>query len=192
LSTGTYKPYREYKGKSLLALVPDYVAVDIETTGLDPQQNDIIEIGAIRIIDGQKAGSFSSLINPGYEIDEFITGLTGITNEMLASAPAIEDVLPHFLEFVGESIVLGHNVNFDVNFIYDNCESTLGRSFANDFVDTMRLSRRLYPEHRHHRLSDLVGRFGVGEAVEHRALADAEQTFRCYEYMKMYICKISN
>lgn len=181
------KTSRDCKGESLLELVSDYVVVDIETTGLDPQWNDIIEFGALRISDGKVIDSFTSLVNPGYEIDNFITELTGITNEMLATASDIKAVLPKFLDFVGNSIVLGHNVNFDINFIYDSCISELGRAFNNDFIDTMRLSRRLYPQHRHHRLCDLIERFNIGSDVEHRAMADIIQTNQCYEYIKRYM-----
>lgn len=136
------KTSREQKGESLLALPDQYIVVDLETTGLDPLWNDIIEFGAVRVAAGSIVNRFSSLVNPGYEIDEFITELTGITNEMLSSAPVIADVLLDFLNFIGDNVVVGHNVNFDVNFIYDNCVSTLNRPFPNNFIDTMRLSRR--------------------------------------------------
>ena len=178
------KADRTEKGESLLALPTTYTVVDLETTGLDPQWNDIIEFGAMRVVDGMVTEKYAQLVNPGYEIDEFITELTGITNEMLAEAPAVNAVLPGFLEFVGDGVVIGHNVNFDINFIYDTCISVLDKPFKNDFVDTMRLSRRLFPQERHHRLCDLIERFRVGEAVEHRALADVEQTNRCYLFMK--------
>lgn len=105
------------QGREPGGTVSDYVVVDIEKTGLDPQWNDIIEFGALRISDGKVIDSFTSLVNPGYEIDNFIIELTGITNEMLATASDIKAVLPKFLDFVGNSIVLGHNVNFDINFI---------------------------------------------------------------------------
>jgi DNA polymerase-3 subunit epsilon len=183
----TEKVDRSEKGESLFALPTTYTVVDLETTGLDPQWNDIIEFGAMRIVDGEVTDKYTQLVNPGYEIDEFITELTGITNEMLATAPAVNAVLPAFLDFVGDGIIIGHNVNFDINFIYDTCMSVLDKPFKNDFVDTMRLSRRLFPQERHHRLCDLIERFRVGEAVEHRALADVEQTNRCYLFMKDHI-----
>lgn len=181
------KTDRTEKGKSLLILPTTYTVVDLETTGLDPQWNDIIEFGAMRVENGIVSDRYSALVNPGYEIDDFITELTGITNEMLASAPIVADVLPKFLNFVGDSVVVGHNVNFDINFIYDTCASVLKKSFSNDFVDTMRLSRRLFPQERHHRLCDLIERFNTGDAVEHRALADVEQTNRCYLYMRQHM-----
>ena len=111
------RPVRSEKGKSLLQIVDDYVVIDLETTGLDPEYESIIEIAAMRVNGNAVVDSLSSLINPGYEIDEFITDLTGITNEMLASAPPIEDYLPEFLEFIKDSVLVGHNVNFDINFI---------------------------------------------------------------------------
>lgn len=181
------KADRIEKGESLLALPSTYTVVDLETTGLDPQWNDIIEFGAMRVVDGVVTEKYSQLVNPGYEIDEFITELTGITNEMLAEAPAVNAVLSAFLEFVGDGVVIGHNVNFDINFIYDTCISVLDKHFKNDFVDTMRLSRRLFPQESHHRLCDLIERFHVDEAVEHRALADVEQTNRCYLFMKEHM-----
>jgi DNA polymerase-3 subunit epsilon len=181
------KVSRELKGNSLFSFPERYIVVDLETTGLDPKWNDIIEFGAIQVEAGATVDRFSSLVNPGYEIDEFITELTGITNEMLSSAPAIADVLPNFLNFIGDSIVIGHNVNFDINFIYDNCIATLNKPFSNNYIDTMRLSRRLFPQERHHRLCDLISRFNIGDLVEHRALADVEQANCCYLFMKKYI-----
>jgi DNA polymerase-3 subunit epsilon len=183
----TKKANRNGKGESRLQLVSDYVVVDLETTGLDPVRDDIIEIGSIRVTGGEIADSFSVLVSPGYEIGGFITQLTGITNDMLAGAPDIRTVLPAFLDFAGDSMIIGHNVNFDINFLYSNCVSVLGQPFSNDFIDTMRLSRRLFPQHGHHRLCDLIRRFEIGDAVGHRALADVMQTNRCYEYMKRYI-----
>lgn len=174
---------RDHKGKSLLKAVSDYVVLDLETTGLDPARDQIIEVGALRVRDGQTVDSFQSLVKPSYPIDEFITELTGITNAMLETAPNIRDVLPALMAFIGEDIVMGHNVNFDVNFIYDNCERQGLPSFSNDFVDTMRISRRLYPQERHHRLCDITERLSIHVPSAHRALADVETTKACYDAM---------
>lgn len=175
------------KGKSLLQDVSEYVSIDLETTGLDPKWDDIIEIGAVKVQNGEIVSKYQSLINPGYPIDSFITSLTGITNEMLSSAPNLCNVLPDFLSFVGESIVIGHNVNFDINFLYDSCVSQLQTEFSNDFVDTMRLSRRMFSDQKHHRLGDVCSVLGIEDNVEHRALSDAIKTHCCYEKMKMYL-----
>ena len=139
---------RENKGKAVNALPEDYVALDLETTGLDPEWDSIIEIGMVRVRHGEVAAEYSTLVNPGIEIDEFITELTGITNDMLAAAPALPEVLPAARDFLGDDIILGHNINFDINFIYDNCEYQGLKPISNDYIDTMRISRRVLPETR--------------------------------------------
>jgi len=176
---------REHKGKSLLDCIEDYVVVDLETTGLDPSYDEIIEFAAVMVQNGAVVSKFQSLVKPSFTIDGFITDLTGITNEMLSTAPSIESALSNFLEFVGVSTVVAHNANFDVNFLYDACASQ--KPFCNDFIDTMRLSRRLFRQERHHRLGDLTERFGINGEIEHRALSDVLKTQACYEYMKKYI-----
>lgn len=181
------KSERNDKGKSIIDLPSSFTVIDLETTGLDPSWDSIIEFGAVRVKNNVVTDEFSSLVNPGFEIDDFITELTGITNEMLSSAPTIEHTLPDFLSFIGNDIVVGHNVNFDINFIYDKCKKHLKRPFSNDFIDTMRLSRRLYPTENHHRLSDLVQRFGIGTGVDHRALSDVSNTLKCYLHMKQSV-----
>lgn len=140
------KGSREFKGNSLLEDVSDYVAIDLETIGLDPMYDDIIEFGAVKVSNGIIIDKFQSLINPGYEISPFIATLTGISNEMLASAPSLVPTLSKFIEFLGNYTIVGHNVNFDINFIYDACVNNLGVAFSNNFIDTMRLSRRIFPE----------------------------------------------
>jgi len=174
------------KGNSLIEFINDYTVIDIETTGLSASKCCIIEVAAVRVRGGNIAETFQSLINPGYEIRGFITELTGITTEMLESAPYIDEVLPRYIEFINTDIIVGHNVNFDIGFICDKCKKWLSMPFMNDYIDTMQISRRLFREHRHHRLSDLIERFCVAETVEHRALSDALKTNDCYVYMKEY------
>ncbi|MDR0994164.1 MAG: exonuclease [Verrucomicrobiota bacterium] len=180
-------PSRPFKGKSLLDLGSDYMCVDIETTGFDPEYDDIIELAAVRVHAGSVSKSFSSLVNPGHSLDSFITDLTGITDEMLSTAPPIREVLPQFLSFVGSSVLVAHNANFDINFLYDNSIRCGLSPLNNDFIDTMRISRNVFKEERHHRLKDLVLRFGIPCEVEHRSLSDVNNTVLCYEYMSKYI-----
>lgn len=99
------------------AALKDYVALDLETTGLAPYWDEIIEVGALRVRGGEVSEHFTSLVKPRNEIDEFIIDLTGITNEMVADAPPIGEVLPQLRAFIGQDVVVGHNVNFDVNFL---------------------------------------------------------------------------
>lgn len=180
------KSPREHKGKSLLSFPASYVALDIETTGLDSRFNEIIELAGVKFEDGVETARFQSLVKPEEEIGEFITALTGITNDMVRDAPAIETALPAFLSFVGDSVIVGHNVNFDVNFLYDKAESLGLPPFSNDFVDTMRVSRRLYKDLKNHKLSTLISHLGVGDTVEHRALSDCLQTQQCLVKMRDY------
>lgn len=177
---------RTHKGKSLLVFPEDYTVVDIETTGFDPMFDEIIEVAGIKYRGRNEVGRFQSLVKPDDGIPDYITALTGITNEMVADAPGIEDVLPRFLEFIGEDIVVGHNVHFDVNFLYDYAEDFELKPFSNDLVDTLRLSRRLYPELQSHKLSALAAHFGVEPDGEHRALADCVTTQKCLSAMDAY------
>lgn len=175
---------RPEKGKSLLELPEDYVVVDLETTGLRPEIDEIIEIGAVRVRGFEITDTFSTLVYPANGIDPFITQLTGITAEMLENAPRITEALSQFLRFVDNDIVVGHNVHFDINFIYDKCIEWFGFGFSNDFIDTKRMSRKLFPEYRHHRLCDLEERFGLRNGQAHRALSDVMLTNDCYLYMR--------
>lgn len=178
---------REQKGKSLIDIPNNYVVFDIETTGLDPEFDEIIEIGAVKIKDGIKIDTFNSLIKPEYEIDEFITELTGITNGMVENAPSIDEVLPKFMDFIRDYIIIGHNVNFDINFIYVNLEELNIPPITNDFVDTLRISRRLIPELKHHKLSDLANYFNIDTNGSHRSLKDVEITLEVLKNLNTMI-----
>lgn len=178
---------RDLKGKSLVGIADNYMVIDIETTGLDVNCAEIIEVAAAKVEEGIIVKKFTSLIKPEKEINAFITDLTGITNEMVATAPTAELVLQDFVDFIGNGLIIGHNVNFDINFLYDNCQEKIGYTFSNDFLDTLRLSRILFANERQHKLSDLIKRFGIGQVVEHRALGDVLQTQKCYEYMLGYV-----
>lgn len=175
---------RIHKGNSIIALPNNYVVIDIETTGLDFEFDDIIEISAIRYIDGTKAEEFSTLVNPKRSIPEFITELTGITNEMLANAPTIEAALPEFMSFVGASVIVGQNVSFDVNFIYDAADNLGLPAFSNDHINIMRIARKVYPNLGHYRLADIAAACGVSYEGAHRSLVDCEITGTCYEHLK--------
>lgn len=170
---------REKKGKSRIAFPTNYTVVDLETTGLSPFYDEIIEVAALRVRDGVVVDSFQSLVKPTEEIDDFIAKLTGITNEMLSTAPLPRDVLPLAFDFIGDDIVVGHNVNFDVNFLYDWSEANHRSPFANDFVDTMRLSRSILSGLSHHRLKDVSEELNISPNGYHRALCDCYTTHEC-------------
>ncbi len=177
------------KGKSLTTIPSKYTVIDIETTGLDPRYDEIIEIGALKINEGIIIEKFESLVKPrghyydeyGNEcyIDEFITELTGITNEMLETAPDIENVLPKFIDFIKDDILAGHNVNFDINFLYDNLMDELNYTLSNDFVDLMRLARKIYPDYKNHKLKTISENLNIDTTNHHRAIGDCEITNNC-------------
>lgn len=175
---------RPFKGNSIIADLSSFSVVDLETTGLSPCNDSIIEISALKVIDNVVVDSFSQLVNPGFEIDSFISNLTGITNEELSSAPSIDEVLPDFREFIGDDIILGYNVNFDINFLYENYNEVFGEPFTSDFIDGLRFARKLFPLMRHRRLAEMAEIFEIPVEISHRALADCETTLACYNALK--------
>ncbi|MGM9941958.1 MAG: PolC-type DNA polymerase III [Bulleidia sp.] len=228
---------RKFKGKSLVDFPDEYVVIDIETTGMASGKDSIIELGAVRYVNGQETERFSHLVKPDfwklyysdrsqvepvlhhlndyadhgimiqiqgtrslenldlpYEmncpvcyVSPFITELTGISNHMLDEAPLMEEVLPAFLDFVKDTIVIGHNVNFDVNFIYDTVIKYTGKPFTNDFIDTLRLSRKLLPQLSHHRLQDLAEYYDIDYSHAHRAVEDVVITQQVFEHMRSLV-----
>lgn len=171
---------RPMKGDSLLTAKENFVAIDIETTGLSPDCDEIIELGAVRYRSGKVADRFSQLVKPETPVDDFITRLTGISNEMLADALSIERVLPEFLAFLGSDILVGNNVNFDINFLYDACERLGLPALTNDFIDTMRIAKRMYKELESYTLDNLLKHLDLARRTLHRGLGDCELTAACY------------
>lgn len=154
-----------------------FCVLDLETTGGSPAQCEITEIGAVKYRAGDLLGSFQTLVDPGLAIPPSITLLTGITQAMVFDAPDIAVALPSFLEFIGESVIVGHNVRFDLSFL--NAAATrlgYGR-LANKSVDTAALARRLVrSEVRNLRLQTLAAHFRSPTTPNHRALEDARAT----------------
>ncbi len=171
---------RVFKGKSLIAFPVDYVVFDIETTGFDSFYNEIIEISAIKIRNDKVVEEFSSLVRPQGKIGSFITNLTGITNEMVSEAPNIDIVIEKFLQFIENDILVGHNVNFDINFVYDNLCKLGYDGLVNDFIDNLRIARKLLPELRHHRLGDLADYYLIDTTGAHRGLKDSYMTYEIF------------
>lgn len=177
-------------GRVVSRPLSNYVVIDVETTGLDPEKDRIIELAAVRVVRNEVVDTFTSLVNPDIEISDFISNLTGITNEMLADAPRIQDILPSYLDFIGDAVVLGHNVVFDVKFVYCACMRCFSDGFPNNFADTLRWSKRLFPEFDSYKLKDLIDRFNITVDDQHRALSDALAAHQCYQYMKQYAASI--
>lgn len=181
------KKIRPFKGSSIIDFPKKYVVLDLETTGLSPEWDNIIEIGAIKVENSVITDTYQQLVNPGFPIGSFIQNLTGITNDMLESQPSIDDVLPHVDRFIENNIIVGHNVNFDINFLYDSFKLYLDKPFSNGFIDTMRISKKVLPGLDHYRLIDIVFELGIEGSEFHRALSDCDYTYKCYETMKALI-----
>lgn len=177
---------REQKGKSIISFPSDYTVIDIETTGLSPECDSILELAAVKVRNNCVVGEFSSLVREydGIILNGFITSLTGISQKMIDNAPYTEDTLKYYLEFLGDDILLGHNVSFDVNFIYDNAERFYDCPLRNDFIDTMRIDRKLYKEEKHHRLCDISERFHIDYTHAHRASVDCYITKTAYDKLR--------
>ncbi|MFL6238014.1 MAG: DEDD exonuclease domain-containing protein [Actinomycetes bacterium] len=155
-----------------------FVIVDLETTGGSPATCQITEVGAVKVRAGEVLGEFQTLVNPGVSIPPFIAVLTGITDTMVATAPAVDAVLPAFLEFARGSVLVAHNAPFDVGFLRHACTATERPWPAYQTLDTARLARRVLTkdEAPDCRLSTLARIFRSPTVPEHRALADARAT----------------
>lgn len=172
------------KGKRLGSYLKDYVVFDLETTGINPQRDDIIEISAVKVCGHKITEEFSTLVNPGRHIPAGATAVNGITDDMVLEAPGIKTAIAGFLKFIGDDVLVGHNIHtFDTNFAYDAAWETLGRELQNDYVDTLFMARRCLPQLSHHKLTDLAEYFQIDTKGAHRALNDCIMNQKCYEEM---------
>lgn len=195
ISFGGHEPKVRNKGKSLNEFPKNFCVLDLETTGLDSQIDEIIEIGILKVIDCKVVDIYHSLIKPEsayindngekYYVDDFIENLTGITNEMLKGAPLLKDIYQDIEIFIGDDPIVGHNVNFDINFLYDFVEENYQMEFKNDYWDLMKLSRRILKDLKHHRLKDLAKFFNYNY-VPHRSIDDCKATYEIMQLLKFY------
>ncbi|WP_167957091.1 3'-5' exonuclease [Anaerosporobacter faecicola] len=160
----------------------DYVAFDIETTGLHPEQDEIIEIGAVRYREGVPVESYTSFIRPKARVSEKITEITGITNDILLGERECTEVLPEFLAFVKDDVVIGHNVRFDHSFIKLQAELQQ-RTFRNKAIDTLYLAKKLHPDLESRSLAAMCQYYGIINERAHRAKEDAVACAKLYELL---------
>ena len=154
----------------------EFCIVDVETTGLSPQRNGIIEIGLVKVSNLKITEKFHSLVNPGKDIPFFITQLTGISNEDVYDAPFFEDIANKIVEFVGDNILTAHNFSFDNSFLRKELRYCGREPLENNNLCTLKLSRRLYPMLRSKSLGSICNHLRLKNTGEHRALGDAEVT----------------
>ena len=172
-------------GEKERVLADETVVFDIETTGFSPVNDRIIEIGAVKLKDGQITGRFSTFVNPERPIPFKITQLTGISDNMVADERTIETVLPEFLDFCGNAMLAAHNAKFDMGFIKENARR-LGLKKEFTYLDTMGIARLLLPGQAKHTLDAVAKTMQISLENHHRAVDDAECTAQIYEkFLKM-------
>lgn len=160
-------------------IVSNYCVLDLETTGLSPYYDEVIEIGVLRIREDEIVERYSQLIKPECGIDYYITELTGIDNKMVEGMPSLCEVKDEVIKFLGNDIIIGHRTAFDLNFLKYGFEV----EFNNLYIDTYEFARKLFPELKHHRLNDLTKYLNLSNN-EHRALADCISTKELYDAIK--------
>ena len=155
----------------------DFVVVDVEATGAKTPPNRLIELGAYRIRGGRIVDKFLSLVNPEIPIPRFVMALTGISNEMVKSAPVFADVAPRWLDFVSDSVLIAHNAAFDTSFLNHEISRVYpGHRMVNPHLCTVRLSRRVLRDLNNHRLDTIASHFSIPIISRHRAGSDALAT----------------
>lgn len=159
----------------------NYVAFDIETTGLNPKYDKIIEIGAVRVRDGEQADTFSTFVNPAKSLPPRIVELTGIRDADVAGAPYIDEILDAFLAFVGDDVLLGHNILFDYSFV-KKAAVNQRKTFEKQGIDTLRIAKRFLDGLESRQLGFLCSYYEI-ELDAHRALNDAVAAHELYRIL---------
>lgn len=160
------------------------VIFDFETTGLSPNMGDrAIEIGAVRLTNGEVSEHFQALMNPGMRISGFIEDYTSITNEMLGDADSCEQVMDRFADFIADDNLIAHNASFDMRFLDAEFER-IGRSYRGDYSCSLLLSRRIFQDAHSHKLGELVRFANIESSGDfHRALYDSQMTAKVWMAM---------
>ena len=165
--------------KYVRKIIDNYCVLVLETTGLSPNYDSIIEIGIIKVKENKIVDKYNSLINPGFLINEYITSITGITNEMLKGKPKIIDLKKEVLNFIGNDVLVGHNISFDVSFL----QKGFNEELKNEYIDTLQFCRKLFKELSHHRLTDMSNYLEISRN-EHRSMSDCLCTKELYDCIK--------
>lgn len=165
----------------------EYISVDIETTGLSYANDKIIEIGAVKMRNNQIIAQFSELIDPGIDIPYNIIQLTGIDNRMVKGSPDIKEVIPKFIEFIGDTPLVAHNAQFDMSFIKKNAQD-IGLYIKNPIIDTLTMSRLIFPHIKKYKLDVVAKYLNISLDNHHRAIDDAacagKILYKCFEIIK--------
>ena len=171
-------------GRKLNSYVADYVVFDLETTGTSVNKDSVVEISALKVKDGQVVDEFSMLVNPGRPIPYYASRVHGLSNAMVRNAPPFDVALQAFLEFAGDSILVGHNIHsFDMKFICRDAMRFWGQAVGNDYIDTLPFARVRLRGLRHHTLTSLAEYYGINTDGAHRALNDCRMNQQIFEYL---------
>ncbi len=158
-----------------------FTVLDLETTGFNPENNSIIEIAAIKYQGNVIIDRYWQLVKPDFGLlPDHITKLTGITNAMVVDQPTIDRVLPEFLKFVKNTVIVGHNVSFDLSFLNHNLKKIFNTTLKNPHICTDGLARRIMPDIDSKSLSNLAYHFNIPFPKQHRAMSDAEVTLKVF------------
>lgn len=161
----------------------EFVVFDLETTGLSRFKDKITEIGAVRVKNGEIIEEFNELVNPEKIIPEKVIELTGISNEMVMDKPKIDEILPKFLEFAGDAILVGQNSDFDIGFVKENSKQ-LNIEFSPIYMDTLPMARALFSDMGRFSLDKIARKLNIPAFNHHRASDDARATAQIF--IKMY------
>ncbi len=164
-------------------ILNDYVAIDLEMTGLNAKCDRILEIGAVRVKDKKREAVYQALVNPHLELTKEVVELTGITNEIAASGREMKEVLPEIVDFCGNFVLLGHNIIFDYGFLKQEARNH-DIEFEHDGVDTLKIARKLLAPDDKKTLQALCDHFGIAREHKHRALDDAKAAGELYELLE--------
>lgn len=172
----------DQRGRKQDKYVKDYVVFDLETTGTSSANDAVVEISAIKVLGGKAADTFSTLVNPQRAIPSRASEVNHIYDDMVRDAPVFEKALADFDAFAGSLILVGHNIHtFDMKFIWRDAERYWGRTFANDYIDTLSLARQCLPQLVRYRLVDLASYYQIPTDGAHRALADCAMNQKVFE-----------
>ena len=177
-SVTKYNPTTNYN-KSNNRFFDDFIAFDLETTGLSATEDRILEIAAIKVLQDKIVDEFTCLINPRIPIPSHITKINGIDNSMVKTAPYIEDILPSFIEFIEDYPLIAHNASFDMKFICYNA-SRYGFVINNSSIDSLSLCRKAFPECKNHKLKTVASYIDYSGDEYHRALNDTKALVEVY------------
>ena len=176
------------KGQEWPDFISDYTMLDIETTGLNPYRDHVTELGAVKVRANKVVDEFSQLVvyPRSNHVPSFITKLNGITEDLLLEkGKPVKEAMTAFRTFIGDDIVIGYNVNFDLNFLYDLARKFHLPKLSNNYVDVLRLARVYYPQ-QHNRLLDCIQRAGIAQVEQHHGLADSLDTKKVYDDFRQH------